>query len=105
PSHHPPTAARYTLPLPDALPIYPSDHACRGTELAVARRDADLRLRAGEVEHDGRQQRRVCAVGAGVTPRADRLGEEVVDRLMPGDRKSTRLNSSHVKISYAVFCL
>src|SRR5436309_5137627 len=27
---------------------------------------------------------------------------EVVDRL---DRKSTRLNSSHVKISYAVFCL
>src|SRR5690606_39367749 len=27
-------------------------------------------------------------------------------RLEPGgDRKSTRLNSSHVKISYAVFCL
>src|SRR5690606_40843578 len=24
---------------------------------------------------------------------------------MRGDRKSTRLNSSHVKISYAVFCL
>src|SRR5690606_40877723 len=24
---------------------------------------------------------------------------------IPGDRKSTRLNSSHVKISYAVFCL
>src|SRR5690606_40451166 len=24
---------------------------------------------------------------------------------MTGDRKSTRLNSSHVKISYAVFCL
>src|SRR5690606_40474276 len=27
------------------------------------------------------------------------------DRLAHGDRKSTRLNSSHVKISYAVFCL
>src|SRR5690606_41906726 len=26
-------------------------------------------------------------------------------RLKPQDRKSTRLNSSHVKISYAVFCL
>src|SRR5690606_40963264 len=26
-------------------------------------------------------------------------------RLMLRDRKSTRLNSSHVKISYAVFCL
>src|SRR5690606_40869368 len=24
---------------------------------------------------------------------------------IPSDRKSTRLNSSHVKISYAVFCL
>src|SRR5699024_11256042 len=24
---------------------------------------------------------------------------------LPGDRKSTRLNSSHVSISYAVFCL
>src|SRR5690606_14607978 len=26
-------------------------------------------------------------------------------RMLPQDRKSTRLNSSHVKISYAVFCL
>src|SRR5437870_8818923 len=26
-------------------------------------------------------------------------------RLVRGDRKSTRLNSSHVAISYAVFCL
>src|SRR5699024_11908709 len=25
--------------------------------------------------------------------------------IRPGDRKSTRLNSSHVSISYAVFCL
>src|SRR5947209_13067143 len=27
------------------------------------------------------------------------------DRHQPGDRKSTRLNSSHANISYAVFCL
>src|SRR2546427_9914810 len=27
------------------------------------------------------------------------------DRLTRGDRKSTRLNSSHSQISYAVFCL
>src|SRR3712207_8925077 len=26
-------------------------------------------------------------------------------RTLPGDRKSTRLNSSHANISYAVFCL
>src|SRR5207302_8785358 len=29
----------------------------------------------------------------------------VLNMGMNGDRKSTRLNSSHVKISYAVFCL
>src|SRR2546426_5113353 len=28
-----------------------------------------------------------------------------VDRAAGGDRKSTRLNSSHLVISYAVFCL
>src|SRR3989442_7573985 len=28
-----------------------------------------------------------------------------VTRTRAGDRKSTRLNSSHVRISYAVFCL
>src|SRR5215475_3160061 len=34
------------------------------------------------------------------------LHECLYDGLTPGrDRKSTRLNSSHVKISYAVFCL
>src|SRR2546430_10071398 len=29
----------------------------------------------------------------------------VMERLGAGDRKSTRLNSSHSQISYAVFCL
>src|SRR3989449_7798675 len=32
-------------------------------------------------------------------------GEQASDRLSVGDRKSTRLNSSHGYISYAVFCL
>src|SRR5690606_42094066 len=32
-------------------------------------------------------------------------GAEVAGFEDGGDRKSTRLNSSHVKISYAVFCL
>src|SRR5690606_41045378 len=36
-------------------------------------------------------------------------GHELVlhraEHVQGGDRKSTRLNSSHVKISYAVFCL
>src|SRR5690606_40000126 len=46
----------------------------------------------------GRQSAGV-ARGRGRTRRGGRLG------LRTGDRKSTRLNSSHVKISYAVFCL
>src|SRR5690606_39500706 len=31
--------------------------------------------------------------------------DKVIEYNFGGDRKSTRLNSSHVKISYAVFCL
>src|SRR5690606_41759350 len=47
-------------------------------------------------------------------PRTPRMGraarpmqrdESVGSRTSTRDRKSTRLNSSHVKISYAVFCL
>src|SRR5438034_6592589 len=32
-------------------------------------------------------------------------GERLVEQLQGPDRKSTRLNSSHTVISYAVFCL
>src|SRR3712207_8426922 len=37
----------------------------------------------------------------------DRVGEVAadIDHLVTRDRKSTRLNSSHANISYAVFCL
>src|SRR3712207_8014064 len=34
----------------------------------------------------------------------DQLGKAVL-KALAGDRKSTRLNSSHANISYAVFCL
>src|SRR2546430_3420518 len=33
------------------------------------------------------------------------IEQPVVQALLPLDRKSTRLNSSHSQISYAVFCL
>src|SRR5690625_6713374 len=59
-----------------------------------------------------------CLIHAGVEPGAVHqvlLGEELTGGVDPGDevaprighqdRKSTRLNSSHVAISYAVFCL
>src|SRR5436309_8340485 len=44
---------------------------------------------------------------APVATRRQSVGPSPDSRRAPaeGDRKSTRLNSSHVKISYAVFCL
>src|SRR5436853_1244912 len=38
-------------------------------------------------------------------PRKMRIEDEVNLLCLRGDRKSTRLNSSHLGISYAVFCL
>src|SRR5256886_12489334 len=38
-------------------------------------------------------------------PRRLFRGTRAVGRIRNGDRKSTRLNSSHSQISYAVFCL
>src|SRR5690606_41399385 len=35
----------------------------------------------------------------------NQIPEQFTGGVKVGDRKSTRLNSSHVKISYAVFCL
>src|ERR1035438_9062539 len=39
-----------------------------------------------------------------VHPRLMRLPESHPPPMLPTDRKSTRLNSSHLGISYAVFC-
>src|SRR5207253_9711171 len=40
-----------------------------------------------------------------VAPAGMLVVQRLTERLAPEDRKSTRLNSSHVAISYAVFCL
>src|SRR5690606_42052182 len=49
---------------------------------------------AGDAAHRSEQRQR-----------AARAGHRLVGDGRDTDRKSTRLNSSHVKISYAVFCL
>src|SRR5690606_41069550 len=50
--------------------------------------------------------RNVRPVGVGVVPVGDAVQKHARLSLVSiSDRKSTRLNSSHVKISYAVFCL
>src|SRR5439155_22861653 len=78
-------------------------------------RSVDIAQRRGRPAFEplGRQVRR----GAGQRRIGDRLappGEPEVEQLhgvpaprlaRDADRKSTRLNSSHVAISYAVFCL
>src|SRR5690625_6447386 len=53
-------------------------------------------------QHDGNRQ-----VNRAATRLQVMLGHDGVTRAVVtgGDRKSTRLNSSHVAISYAVFCL
>src|SRR5690606_41059944 len=87
-NHHTAPPEIYTLSLHDALPILAGENA---------------HLLAFDVMVDARH------------PGIDLVGQHAlsllrdepgpfVDRLGP-DRKSTRLNSSHVKISYAVFCL
>src|SRR3712207_8364266 len=71
-------------------------------------------FRSRAVRDDGR-----AAVGARQLNRVERLGERAdlvdldenrvgdaaLDAFTKEDRKSTRLNSSHANISYAVFCL
>src|SRR3989442_6805946 len=76
------TTEIYTLSLHDALPIYVSPPA--GV---------------------------VPGPGSGASTAGNHRSELAETPLLPGlaqaatDRKSTRLNSSHVRISYAVFCL
>src|SRR3712207_8956339 len=66
---------------------------------AADRNQGDRRIGARDHQEDGR------VVEAAQQPLAAHLVGEVVERGAAEDRKSTRLNSSHANISYAVFCL
>src|SRR3712207_8858879 len=52
-----------------------------------------------------KQQHRPHRWAVEAWPDADRVADQQVLLQPAGDRKSTRLNSSHANISYAVFCL
>src|SRR2546430_11508436 len=87
------TTEIYTLSLHDALPILHAEQAETQALHAIG----------AAVVVDDRKPRLPIAVfrGVGFGPDCfNRLGDPV--RV---DRKSTRLNSSHSQISYAVFCL
>src|SRR5690606_41568313 len=98
--HTPPTLDVDTLSLHDALPIY-CGHGEAGGCLSVTR---PLRVRSSRSRRPPAGARRAPrTAGDARLLRLLRLdGDRPVD---DADRKSTRLNSSHVKISYAVFCL
>src|SRR5690349_24702700 len=77
----------YTLSLHDALPIYLSN-------------SARMRRRTS-----GRAMSASLPCGSDCPWLSKRLRTCAKLGTMRADRKSTRLNSSHVEISYAVFCL
>src|SRR5256886_16838320 len=89
----------YPLPLPAALPISLG---------ALARRVRDRRRR-----HLKQLRNRIADPRRRRPARAAHLADRLLDTLeeigqrrqVVQDRKSTRLNSSHSQISYAVFCL
>src|SRR3989442_2977121 len=79
------TTEIYTLSLHDALPIF-------------------LRAEAPSSRRGSPGAGRTCRRSARAVAARDRERGRA-GRSSPIDRKSTRLNSSHVRISYAVFCL
>src|SRR5699024_12363131 len=88
------TPSVYTLSLHDALPISRMERlGGAAVRRAVAQHDAG----AGELLRLGLDPRLLIVEAA-----AQRLAHGL---RQAEDRKSTRLNSSHVSISYAVFCL
>src|SRR2546430_11591784 len=89
------TTEIYTLSLHDALPILPWRRVLQAerTREFVSRRTNDPTVGRGRCQRPAR-----CKAACGVLRR-------FACCLRPSDRKSTRLNSSHSQISYAVFCL
>src|SRR5258708_29271896 len=86
------TTEIYTLSLHDALPISPG-----GAKDRAQLRVAPSLQRTGDVDAGQMGVSLVCRLGPCLPLSSARSGRS--------DRKSTRLNSSHQIISYAVFCL
>src|SRR5207249_10740689 len=97
-----PYFSRYCLPLFFSF-FFSSSAALRHLHSFPTRRSSDLL--------DARREPRVGSAAGEPHAAARRAAEEMDRRPLEGDdrragdRKSTRLNSSHVSISYAVFCL
>src|SRR5439155_21858678 len=92
------------IPPPTSSTLFPYTTLFRSRQLA--HRHGRPRVAHLEPQHrifgsrERAEQRRRILCGPRQTERCDRAGEP-----RKVDRKSTRLNSSHVAIAYAVFCL
>src|SRR5688572_32632661 len=86
----------YTLSLHDALPIYNND-----TERWRRRHIGCVRQAQNRKGQYRNSQNQVQARDQNIL----NLQEQILALQNNPDRKSTRLNSSHSQISYAVFCL
>src|SRR3712207_7128294 len=88
------TTEIYTLSLHDALPIWQNNSI--SPIISTAASFASLADQCGSG----------CVSGTpGERMSAETVGQSSCRRSPVSDRKSTRLNSSHANISYAVFCL
>src|SRR5206468_11790081 len=98
--HAPPPTDIYPLSLHDALPIYRNAHLFKNqtrkgghpASVCAYGRECTILLLQDDVDFI-------------VKPVDNGEVEPAVAVEICGDRKSTRLNSSHDQISYAVFCL
>src|SRR5690606_41186438 len=102
-SYSPSTSLIYTLSLHDALPIWLtsggvnnsiSNAIIKNSVIGVLVQDAPLELHNTQIHN---------SASFGIMAQTGRIN--AFNTVIGADRKSTRLNSSHVKISYAVFCL
>src|SRR5690606_42090690 len=103
-----PTTLTHSLLLPLSYETTLLPHS---PHLFPTRRSSDLRMHHHSID-PVTTPTTTAAAPAGVlveaSPRAANSAAKdtmVMTLVMVRDRKSTRLNSSHVKISYAVFCL
>src|SRR5205807_8920608 len=94
----PPPSPIPTLSLHDALPTFPALELIAAGAAHVPDRHL---ARAVVLPDEVRRSVAVEVAGRDDGPAGDAGHREPV----PRDRKSTRLNSSHLVISYAVFCL
>src|SRR5688500_11210804 len=82
------------------------DQALAGVELLLASGEDEVHPAVSTADGLVGVHPSQCLLLSHVRPELDVRGcERAMIRVRSGDRKSTRLNSSHLVISYAVFCL